>query len=404
MPKVSILVPTYNVAPYLRQCMDSVIRQTLTDIEIICVNDGSLEILNEYAEKDNRITVVNQENGGYGKAMNVATAHASGDYIGIVEPDDFIAENMYEVLYDAACKHDLDFVKADFFRFVHGESDDPNDIVFTLEHLTTDKSRYNIVFNPREALDSLNFVMNTWSGIYKRSFIREYNIVYNETPGASFQDNGFYFQTFAFAKKAMILDIPLYRNRRDRVESSVKSTQKVWAMNIEYDFIRNQLIQHEDIWTNIKSYYWKKKWDMYDATANRIDVQYLHPYIERWAKEFLRAWQQRELSPQVFLAWQWSQVQLCMDSPNDFFELKCAQRSVSSKDTWLLKNTNFAAMNINGRVDWLIGKQEQDDRNINGRVEQEKCFTRGWIKRLFVFFMLADVVIILFTYFLVKVL
>ena len=94
MPKVSVIIPVYNVEKYLRQCLDSVINQTLKDIEIICVDDGSTDncpnILDEYAAKDARIKIIHKKNEGYGKAMNVGISHASGEYIGIVEPDDYI--------------------------------------------------------------------------------------------------------------------------------------------------------------------------------------------------------------------------------------------------------------------------------------------------------------------------
>ena len=114
MPKVSIIVPTYNVEMYLDQCMESLQRQTLKDIEIICVNDGSkdhsLEIMQRYAADDPRIVIIDKENGGYGKAMNVGLDRATGEYIGILEPDDYVPLNMYEDLYQAAKERDLDFV------------------------------------------------------------------------------------------------------------------------------------------------------------------------------------------------------------------------------------------------------------------------------------------------------
>ena len=126
MAKVSIIIPTYNVEMYLVECMDSVVRQTLKDIEIICINDGStdgsLEILKSYAEKDDRIIIVDKENGGYGIAMNIGLEKATGEYIGIVEPDDFVPINMYEDLYEIAKENNLDFVKADFYRFKRNDN------------------------------------------------------------------------------------------------------------------------------------------------------------------------------------------------------------------------------------------------------------------------------------------
>ena len=110
MAKVSIIIPTYNVEMYLVECMESVVNQTLKDIEIICINDGStdgsLEILKSYAQKDDRIVLVDKENGGYGIGMNIGLDKATGEYIGIVEPDDFIPLNMYSDLYEKAVEND----------------------------------------------------------------------------------------------------------------------------------------------------------------------------------------------------------------------------------------------------------------------------------------------------------
>ena len=92
MPKVSVIIPVYNVEKYLKQCLDSVVNQTLKDIEIICVNDGStdnsLEILEEYAQKDNRIIIISQENQGQSVARNIALEKATGEYVGFVDSDD----------------------------------------------------------------------------------------------------------------------------------------------------------------------------------------------------------------------------------------------------------------------------------------------------------------------------
>ena len=122
MPKISILIPIYNVEKYLKECLDSVINQTLKDIEIICINDGSTdscaEILKAYSLKDNRIKVINKENSGYGASMNMGLEEATGDYIGIVESDDFIKEEMFANLYKIATKDDAEIVKSDYFYYV----------------------------------------------------------------------------------------------------------------------------------------------------------------------------------------------------------------------------------------------------------------------------------------------
>jgi glycosyltransferase involved in cell wall biosynthesis len=112
MAKISVVVPVYNVEKYLKECIDSIINQTLEDIEIICVNDGStdssLEILNDYAKKDSRIIVINKSNSGYGHTMNMGLNAATGEYVGIIESDDFADKNMFEDLYKLAKEYDAD--------------------------------------------------------------------------------------------------------------------------------------------------------------------------------------------------------------------------------------------------------------------------------------------------------
>ena len=272
MPKVYVGVPVYNLSAYLRECMESLVRQTLREIEIICVNDGSTDnspgILREYAEADSRIILVDQENGGYGKAMNAGIDRASGEYLGIVEPDDYVRLTMFEDLYRAAEENSLDLVKADYDRFTTGENGETR--TFRRTHLSPRKTDYGRVFKPAEEKESFFFVMNTWAGIYRLSFLREHGIRHHETPGASFQDNGFWFQTFLYAERAMILDTPYYRVRRDNPNSSVKNPGKVYAMNREYDYIRELLEKDPAVWEDMKQVYWRQRVLNCGATLNRI--------------------------------------------------------------------------------------------------------------------------------------
>lgn len=111
-PKVSVIVPVYNVEKYLSKCIDSIINQTLSNIEIILVNDGSTDnsgkIIDEYAKKDSRIKVIHKKNGGQGSARNAGLDIAKGEYIGFVDSDDWIDSNMYEKLYINAKEKSLD--------------------------------------------------------------------------------------------------------------------------------------------------------------------------------------------------------------------------------------------------------------------------------------------------------
>ena len=122
MPKISVIVPVYNVEKFLPRCVESILMQTLDDLEIICIDDGSTDesgrILDWYAVQDERLRVIHQENRGYGAAMNAGLAMAEGEYIGIVESDDCILPEMYQTLYQAAVEDDLELVKSDAFYWI----------------------------------------------------------------------------------------------------------------------------------------------------------------------------------------------------------------------------------------------------------------------------------------------
>lgn len=323
MAKVSIIVPAYNVEPYLVECMESITRQTLSDIEIICINDGStdgtLKILKSYAEKDPRIVLIDKENGGYGIGMNIGLSVSTGEYIGIVEPDDFVPVNMFGDLYEIAKANDLDFVKADFYRFERASN---GDMFLTYNHLDRKNQYYNQVFDPSHTPEAIRFIMNTWSGIYRKAFLDEYHIRHNETPGASFQDNGFWFQTFAFAKRGMVIGKPYYMNRRDNPNSSVKNVQKIYCINAEYDHIRDVLMQYPETWERFKTYYTLKRFHNSVATLRRISNEFKKDYVERFSKEMKRAKQMGEMDEELFTAAERDNLHLLINQPLVYYKLK----------------------------------------------------------------------------------
>lgn len=112
MPKISVIVPVYNVAPYLKECVDSIMNQTLTDIEIILVDDGSTDesgaMCDRYAKEDGRIRVIHKKNGGLSDARNAGLKICQGEFIGFVDGDDYVDRFMYEVLYNRAVQMQAD--------------------------------------------------------------------------------------------------------------------------------------------------------------------------------------------------------------------------------------------------------------------------------------------------------
>ncbi len=378
MPKVSIVIPTYNVESYLRECLDSVVNQTLKDIEIICVNDGStdnsLQIIQEYAAKDYRIKVIDKPNSGYGHSMNVGIDNATGEYLGIVEPDDYVELNMYETLYNKAKELDLDFIKSDFCRFV-GDSENRK---FTYNRLDRTGNYYNKIVNIQDDLKPFYFIMNTWSGIYNLSFLRKYNIRHNETPGAAFQDNGFWFQTFMNSTKAYFLDQPFYMNRRDNPNSSVKNKAKVYCMCEEYDYIRNIIDKNSDFEKFIPVYQCMR-YRNYIFTLNRIDNKFKKEFIKKFSKDFKLAMQNNEIDKSLFGDREYQNLELIINNPDKFYrkhlqKLSLFEKIFSVKNKGIHKIITILGVKIKFKNKKLIEKQKADEiKNILQGIKRGSC-------------------------------
>ena len=171
-PQVSVIVPIMNVEAYLPKALDSLADQTLEKIEFILLNDGStdrsLSIMREYAERDPRFRVIDKENTGYGSTMNIGIEAATGEYIGILEPDDYADPIMFERLYREASEHDLDFVKSDYILFTVGRDGTMKEKTV---RLSPDKFYYSRTLCPGEEKRVFFFPINTWTGIYRREFL-----------------------------------------------------------------------------------------------------------------------------------------------------------------------------------------------------------------------------------------
>jgi len=320
--KVSIVVPVCNVERYLRECMESCVNQTLRDIEIICVNDGStdhcLEILKEYAAKDDRVKVIDKDNAGYGHTMNLGMDMAQGEYAAIVESDDFIAENMYERLYETAKKKDVDLVKADFYRVYESDG------TYKLKYVKTARNdyMYNRVINRSDGkyyLEAFRAIMNTWSGIYRRSFLVENNIRHHETPGASFQDNGFYFKTFSYAESILFMNEGFYRYRMDNPDSSSNNKGKVDAHKLEFGLLKEYIDQNHFDQIHQDLFYWKK-YNSYIYNYQRIADEYKREYLHSISKEFQEELDAGKISSEVFYYPEIDEIEWIADSPDDYYE------------------------------------------------------------------------------------
>lgn len=239
----SILMPIYNASKYLKQALDSVIKQTLKNIEIICINDGStdnsLDIIRHYAKHDKRIVIIDKDNSGYGDSMNKGLSVAHGEYIAILEPDDWYEPDMLETLYSLAIKNSLDVVKGDFYQYSSQTGDDKPYNLFS-------KDQCNKVLDNNKDIFIYSLQPSIWSAIYRRDFLNKNNIQFLNTPGASYQDTSFNFKVFTLAKRVMFINTPLIHYRIDNNQSSINNiAKKLPNIDKEYDEIDKFIIGHK---------------------------------------------------------------------------------------------------------------------------------------------------------------
>lgn len=292
MPKVSILVPVYNVEKYLRECLDSLINQTLYDIEIICINDGStdnsLKILNEYEKKDKRIKIINKQNTGYGASMNIGLDNAQSEYIGIVESDDFVENTMFEDLYALAGKNNLDIIKSDFY-FYTGKNKQSRH-AGRIKKKNTGK-----ILSIKDDVFMLKTMPSIWSAVYRKEFLKENDIHFLETPGASYQDTSFSFKTLAAAKRLMFTNKAYYYYRQDNPASSVKSKQKVYAICDEWEEITRYINKHPEIKSMVNDIKLSAQFNAYRGNADRIDASLRDEFIDKYQKTFKEYFENNEI-------------------------------------------------------------------------------------------------------------
>ena len=332
-PHVSVVVPVYNQEEYLNQALHSLTEQTLEEMEFICVNDGSTDgsmaILREYAALDGRVRIIDKPNSGYGHTMNVGIDAAKGEYLGILEPDDFVPPDMYGRLYEIACAQDADMVKADFYRFRISEGGETEK---TLQRLTWESRYYGRLIHPGEEMKTMDLVMNTWSGIYRLAFLNRWHIRHNETPGASYQDNGFWFQTFCRAERAWFVNAPFYMNRRDNPNSSVFSRGKMYAVTEEYRFIYEYLAREPALLAKYEGVFYAKKFNNFAMTYDRLARENRRGYLQHMREEFLPPMREGRLQKEWFSRRAWRALRAVLKDPDAYYEKHAEDKKLVEGD------------------------------------------------------------------------
>lgn len=230
MPKVSVIIPIYNAAEFLGECLDSVLAQTLTDIEVICVNDGSpdnsLEILREYEKKDSRIKIIDQKNQGAGAARNHGMSVARGEYLSFLDSDDFFDRDMLKDAYEAAhdCGADVCVFDADLF----------NHTTKTFRKCTwAFRRQFFPNRNPFSPLDedvreNIFRMFNgwPWDKLFRREFVQKIGLQYQNLRTTN--DMFFVFIGLARAKKIVTVDKVLVHQREEVKTSLSRTREKSW--------------------------------------------------------------------------------------------------------------------------------------------------------------------------------
>lgn len=274
-PLISVIVPVYNVEKYLKQCLDSVVGQSLKNIEIILINDGSTDrcgaICDDYALKDERIKVIHKKNSGLGAAYNTGLDLACGEYIGFVESDDWIDSRMYERLYSKAKEFDAEVCIGGFYYFKDGK-----DMVYTgLLNITP----CNCVFFIQDYPQFLTLQTTVWSKIYKRETLGQ--IRFSEFKNSGYYcDIPYWIEVACLAKTMVRIDECIYHYRIDNVNSSThdsRSDSKLLTILLALEKSKELLKKY--------NYYDTFKEELYFNSASTL-VRFFGNIDQRYRREF----------------------------------------------------------------------------------------------------------------------
>ena len=218
--KISVILPSLNVREYIEECILSVINQTLEEIEIICIDsgstDGTFDVIKKYANQDSRIILLTSDEKSYGHQVNMGIEKAKGEYISIIETDDFIDKNMLESLYNLSDNGNVDLVKSTFY---HYNDSDKNNIV-----VKVDDSKKDLPTSEKFILKGNSLFIeghpSVWAGIYNKHFLDENKIRMVEAHGGGWVDNPFFFETAIAAKSIVYTNEPYYYYRVSNPNSS----------------------------------------------------------------------------------------------------------------------------------------------------------------------------------------
>ena len=326
-PLLTVLVPIYNAAPYLRQALDSLAHQTLRDLEILCINDGStddsLAIIKSYQAADPRFRLLDKPNTGYGDSMNQGIKLARGRYLGILEPDDWLELDAFSRLTQLAEWHRAEVVKANYFKELATTSTTTPQTTATTpapKPSTTLKSTEirprdtGKLIDPRHDRRVFAFAPAIWSAIYRRDFLLDHHLEFLPTPGASYQDLGFSFKVWATARRVVLTDTAYYHYRLDNANSSVHSPGKLNCVVEEYAAITDFLADR-DLATAFSHTAAAAKFRNYHWNLQRLSPDLAPEFYRTMVSELRAASAAGDLRRADFSPAHWAALQLILKNP-----------------------------------------------------------------------------------------
>lgn len=342
-PAISVLVPICNSEQYLEQALDSLIAQTFGNFEALCINDGStdgsLDIIKRYMEKDQRFRLIDKDNSGYGASMNLGIDTARGEYIGILEPDDFFEPNALELLHGlvkgsaAAAGECSAATNAEAERASGAQSDNDNAPVDVAKanywfYWSTPKERNQLIsvckppmtdtpFNPRDLREVFYCIPSIWSALYRREMLIEKGVRFLETAGASFQDLGFQFKVWVTAQKVVMSEEAILHYRQDNEASSVNDAQKVMCVCKEFD-MAERFIKNDPDCEDLRKVLFRLRYDSYMWNFARLAPEQRREFVVKMHEDLRAGFRGGAYDRSLFSDYQNANLRYLMEHPKRF--------------------------------------------------------------------------------------
>lgn len=260
MAEITVILPSYNVADYIGECLESVVTQTFQNMEILCIDagstDGTLEIIKNYMRADGRIRLYLSDKKSFGYQMNMGIRMAQSPYVAFVETDDYVLPDMMATLHGLAIEHDADIVKADFDNVVR--LSDGQTWALREGFGAGETKYYDRVISLKKHPELYIAEYLYWRGLYKREFLTQYGLCFQETPGASNQDIGFSYQLYLHADRVYFTRDAFYQYRRNRAESSNYCRDALDRLMQEYQYIEEKVKSQAKGTRQLQPYYWQR--------------------------------------------------------------------------------------------------------------------------------------------------